>query len=147
MPRDRTNTVTVRFEGPFFTGNPIDKLADNTRDVMEQIAEWGEARVKERIGSAGSGRTRNSYRGRVVSLGGKKWRRTAVISPNTTGLSAKEAISLMAGAHELEYGHAKNRTRHDPLGKGRGGKHAVSRTKTELNRWRKGFPDLLKGLT
>lgn len=142
MPK---NSVTVRFEGPFFSGDPAKKFDRNVHDVMEDIAEWGEHRVKERLSGAGTGRTRNLYRGRVVSVSGKAWRRTAVISPNTSGMSREEAISIMAAAHELEYGHTPGRSRHDPLGRGRG-RHAVSRTKAELNRWRRGMADLFKGL-
>lgn len=146
MPRavvPRKNRVTVEFEGPFFIGDNYRKIGENTREFMEQIAKWGEMRVKERLGP---GRTSALYRGRVENLGGRPWRRAAVISPDTRGLSRNEAISVMAAAHELEYGHTKNRKRHDPLGRGRG-KHAVSRTKAELTRWRKGLTDIIKGLT
>lgn len=138
--------ITVRFDGPFFTGDPAKKIDENRRQLMADIAQWGEARVKERLTGAGSGRTRNAYRGRVVSLSGKTWHQTAVISPNTTGLSSTEARSIMAAAHELEYGHAPGRHRHDPLGRGRG-RHAISRTKAELTRWRRNMAEILKGLS
>lgn len=101
-PRRKKVAVGVDFSGPWFEHDPAALFGENVERLMKEMAEFGERDVKARIGSIGTGRTRDSYRGRVVSLSGKKWHRTAVVSPSTAGLSRKQAISLMAAASYIE---------------------------------------------
>lgn len=118
----------VTFSGPFFTRDPKRTLADNYKRLMDEIARAGEAEVKARMTGIGTGRTRSRIRGRTKSLAGKPWKVTAVISPDTSGLSAKDAISVMAAASEIESRH-----------------HVFRRTTASLKRFRKTV-DLSKGM-
>ncbi|HXJ66729.1 MAG TPA: hypothetical protein VNN79_23470, partial [Actinomycetota bacterium] len=103
MPTKYKTSVSTK--GPFFQGDPTKKWADNKRAFMERWAEMGEADVRGRLraGQAsryplgmGLGRVSDHVRGRVVSLTGKHWKATGVVSVNTSGLSDAKAIKVMA---------------------------------------------------
>lgn len=127
---------SVTFTGPFFAKDPAKTLRNNIRDMLEEIAETAEREVRQQL-SAGegsratlaaipNGRVSHFVRGRVASLTGKPWKLHAVISPDTSRLSATQAISVMAAASKLE-----RRT------------HAFARTSRAIRAGRK---DLAKGL-
>ena len=139
-------STQIEYTGPFFARDPKLTFRQNIRRVMDAIAEWGEGEVRAQMAGIGTGRTARSYRGRTRSLAGKRWAVTAVVSPSTQGLGRSEAISLMAAAHEIEYGHAPARLRGQPLGRGKG-RHIVSRVARALRRFRDRLQaELLKGI-
>lgn len=70
---------TVELVGPFFELDHGEVIARNVEAMMAAIAEEGERLARERT-PVRSGRTRGGITGRVRSLGGRKWHRTAVIS-------------------------------------------------------------------
>lgn len=106
----RVVATAISFDGPLFAKDPRLSWLQNVRELMAEVAALGEADVKAQIAAippAGvrTGRTRRRYRGRTRSLRGKPWLYTAVISPDTTGLSAAEARAVMAAASEIEGRH------------------------------------------
>jgi hypothetical protein len=98
----------VDFTGPFFTKDPAKTLRQNIADMMDRLAAEGERDVKQQIsGRSGSmpgytGWTHSRVRGRTSSLGGKRWAVTAVISTDTSGMSARDAIRTKAAAASIE---------------------------------------------
>lgn len=78
--------TTVDLTGPFFTKDPRKTFRQNARVMLQAIAEEGEAAVKARApyytGRSGdpNAHIRDFIRGRVVSLRGKPWALTAVVS-------------------------------------------------------------------
>ncbi len=102
---------SVDLSGPFFHGNPGDKLGKRIRQMHEGLAQEGQRLVRQGLGVAqsrrypigvGGGRVSEHVIGRVESLAGKEWRASAVISVNNHGLSAARGISVMAAASSLE---------------------------------------------
>jgi len=106
------NTTTIKFDGPFFTGDPAKTFRQNIRALMDVVAAEGEADVKAQMAVGASGRApiralpaqrvSDYVRGRTVSLTGKRWAVTAVVSVNNSGFSKREGISLMAAASRVE---------------------------------------------
>lgn len=71
----------VELFGPFFQGDPGKKLTVNVQDMLEAVAKEGEAEVKAASqGHVYTGAFLAGIEGRVHSLGGKHWLRTAVVS-------------------------------------------------------------------
>ena len=102
--------IIVSHSGPAFERDPARTFRQNVRDMMDEIAEWGEADVQRRIAAIGplgirTGRTRSRYVGRTHALIGKRWAVTAVVSPSTEGLGRSEAIGVMAAASAIEGRH------------------------------------------
>jgi hypothetical protein len=108
----RPIATTIKLDGPFFAPDRDRKFLANVHDLMAAIAEEGEADVRAQL-QAGEGsrapvrgvqpaRVSGHIRGRVVSLQGKPWRYNAVVSPDTSNLSRKQAIAVMAAASRLE---------------------------------------------
>jgi hypothetical protein len=133
--------LTVELTGPFFEHDPGKTLRGNIEQMMEGVAEEGQRLVRsvlaagestrEPIARLSPDRVSQHAIGRVRSLSGKKWRATAVISVNNSGLSRVQGISLMAAASSLEGRfHAFRRTA-----------SAIRRARAILN------ADLTKGLT
>jgi hypothetical protein len=91
----------VDFTGPFFTKDPAKTLRQNIADMMDRLAAEGERDVKQQI-SGYTGWTHSRVRGRTSSLGGKRWAVTAVISTDTSGMSARDAIRTKAAAASIE---------------------------------------------
>jgi hypothetical protein len=106
----RTLPTAIEFDGPFFTKQARLSYLANVRAFMDELAAVGEADIKAQIAAIPprgirTGRTRERYRGRTVSLAGKRWQYTLVISPDTTGLGGAEAKAVMAAASEIEQRH------------------------------------------
>ena len=100
--------LTVATEGPFFTRDPGKTLRQNVRDMMDQLAGWMEAEVRKQVtGHAGqmphyTGWTAAHTIGRTESYSGKRWGTWAVVSANTDGMSARDAIRTKAAAATIE---------------------------------------------
>lgn len=102
--------TTISLEGPLFTHDPAKTFQQNVEVLMAEVAKQGEedVRAKMQQGEGGrdelsiGGRVSERVRGRVESLSGKHWRRTAVVGPDRTGLDAKDAIALFAAASRIE---------------------------------------------
>jgi len=109
MPR---NTTTIRFDGPFFVGDPAKTFRQNIRAFMDVVAAEGEADVTAQlaVGAAARApiralspqRVGDYVRGRTESLSRRRWAVTAVVSVNNSGLSRRQGISLMAAASRVE---------------------------------------------
>lgn len=101
-------TTRVDFSGPFFTRDPGKTLRGNVRDLMEALAAEMESDVRAQItGHAGdmpysTGWTYQHTIGRTESYNGKRWAATAVVSANTAGMSAEDAIRTKAAAATIE---------------------------------------------
>jgi hypothetical protein len=111
--RSRAPTLKgVKFEGPFFESDPAKVFADNVQDFMQRVADAGEADVRARLsayprkthGRRTEGRdpVQSYIEGRVRSLGGKRWRKTAVVSPVPRSLGRAGVISLRAATAYIE---------------------------------------------
>lgn len=73
--------TTIDLSGPFFQSDPRKRLGQNIEAMLEAIAAEGEADVKAQAAAhRDTGRFYEGIKGRVVSLSGKHWRRTAVVS-------------------------------------------------------------------
>lgn len=102
--------TTISLEGPLFTHDPALSFQQNVERLMLEVARQGEEDVKakmeqgegDRAELSIGGRVRDRVRGRVTSLNGKHWRRTAVVGPDRSGLSADDAIALFAAASRIE---------------------------------------------
>jgi hypothetical protein len=98
----------VDFTGPFFTKDPAKTVRENIGEMMDRLAAEGERDVKQQIeGRSGSmpyytGWTRDTVRGRTESLSGKSWAVSAVISTDTSGMNARDAIRTKAAAAGIE---------------------------------------------
>ena len=108
MARIRTS---ITFDGPFFAKDPRQTFRANVRAWMARVAELGESEGRSafRAGegrrrpiSGGRGRVSDYVVGRVNSRSGKRWEVTAIVSVNTSRLSAEDAIAVMAAAAEIE---------------------------------------------
>ena len=110
----------ISLSGPFFERDPRKTFRQNARVMMQRIEEEGEGDVRQQMEAGESGRAEISHDmgrvsqhvvGRVVSLTGKPWQVTAVISVNNSGFSPAEGIALMAAASRVESEtHAFRRT-------------------------------------
>ena len=104
--------TSIDLSGPFFTGDPAKKFQQNVMDLMDVIAEQGEADVAGQMRASQAGRKpmrgMNPPRvsgwviGRTRALAGKRWRQTAVVSVNNRGLSREDGVRLMAAAAQVE---------------------------------------------
>lgn len=91
----------IEYSGPFFTADPSKTFRRNVRDLMQTIADEGEAYAKSQTPTK-TGATRDRITGRTRSLTGRAWAVTAVVSVNTAGLSRARAISARAAAAGIE---------------------------------------------
>lgn len=98
----------VELSGPFFTRDPRLTVRQNIRNMMDAVAAEMEQGVKAELeAKSGSipgwtGWTRDHVVGRTHSLAGKRWALTAVVSANTDGMGASDAIRTKAAASRLE---------------------------------------------
>jgi hypothetical protein len=110
MARDN---LRVKFSGPFFEKDPVKTLAQNMKDLMDDLTAGAEEDVKaqmvvtqgiRRPVSSGvtPARVAAHVVGRTESLTFKEWRKTGVVSVQTRGLGRRQAIALMAAASEVE---------------------------------------------
>jgi hypothetical protein len=109
-----TVTAAVALSGPFFSGDPGQKMAENIERLMQEIADRGASDARRGFAS-GSGsrqlvrelgdRVADHIVGRVVarpSKGGRRWRAAGVVQVYNEGLSGLQGRSLMAAASILE---------------------------------------------
>lgn len=102
--------TTISYKGPFFERDVNKTLAENVRLMMEGIAREGEEDVKAQLEATAAnraplsigGRVSERIEGRIHSLANAPWWQNAVISPSRSGLGAREAIALYAGASRVE---------------------------------------------
>lgn len=100
--------LQITLEGDFFSRDPSKTFGANVRDMMDALAAEAEKSVRAEIVSrAGSmpystGWTARTIRGRTRSLTGKRWRVSAVISADTSGMSRRDAIRTKAAAASIE---------------------------------------------
>ena len=98
----------IVLEGPFFTRDPRKTVKANIREMMERLAEEAEDAVQGDIAGHASqmpmwtGWTHDRVKGRVHSTKGKRWQGTMVVSANTEGMSAKDAIRTKAAGSGIE---------------------------------------------
>jgi hypothetical protein len=134
-------TTTIDLSGPFFTKDIRRTMRSNIEDLVAAIAEEAETDVSAQLAAGEAGRALISAGvqparlsshviGRVRSIGGKDWHRTAVVSINNTGFTKKQGTALMAAASVVE-----------------GKTHAFRRTTARLRKSRAvNQAELLKGL-
>ena len=74
--------TTIDLSGPFFQYDPRKRLGENIRTMLGAVAEEGEQDVQAQVAAAGyaGGNFYEGVVGRVRSVGGRLWLRTAVIS-------------------------------------------------------------------
>jgi hypothetical protein len=98
--------VTVDLTGPFFQKDPGLTVRGNIRKMVQGIAEEGEKAARGAIDALplpnSVGWTSAHTVGRAESLSGKSWWLHAVISANTDGMNAKDAIRTKAAASSVE---------------------------------------------
>lgn len=100
--------VRVDFSGPFFERDPEKTIRENVRRMLDNLAAEGERDVQGQIASRAAamprytGWTHDHVVGRVSSLGGKRWALNAVVSANTSGMGATQAIRTQAAASTIE---------------------------------------------
>lgn len=105
-------SVGIDFSGPFFTNrDPGETILQNMRKMFDALAKEGEAAARQNM-SAGSAsrspiretgdRVADHIIGRTTSVVGRQWVSAAVVSVNTEGLEARQAISVMAAGSYLE---------------------------------------------
>jgi hypothetical protein len=128
-------------DGPFFRKDPGATFRQNVRAMMDAVAEEGEKDVRAQLEAGNAGRapvrhwgsqhSSEFVRGRTVSLTGKRWAVTAVVSLLVPqGAARRQAQSLKAAGSLLE----------ERL-------HAFRKTKNRLGRTRKtNMSELLKGI-
>jgi hypothetical protein len=101
-------TTKVTLEGNFFHRDPGKTFRQNVRDMNDALASWMEAEVRGQVeGRSGSmphytGWTADHIVGRTESLSGNRWGTWAVVSANTAGMDAKDAIRTKAAAAGIE---------------------------------------------
>lgn len=104
----RRNASTVELRGPLFEKDPGKTVLENARDMLAELARYGEQKVRADIAArAGrmaryTGWTYEHVKGRVDSNDGKRWYRHAVVSANTDGMVKAEAIRTKAAASTIE---------------------------------------------
>lgn len=97
----------IILEGPFFEVDPGRTIRQNARALMQRMATVGAAEASRRAASdrrksPGPSYSASRIRGRVTSLEGKRWAVSMVISADTNGLTAGEAVRVqaaLAGRH------------------------------------------------
>lgn len=73
--------TTISLSGPFFERDPAKTLSENIQTMLEAVAEEGERDVKAQAAShIYTGAFQAGVEGRVRSIAGKHWLRTAVVS-------------------------------------------------------------------
>jgi hypothetical protein len=73
--------TTIVLSGPFFEKDPAKTLSQNVQTMLEAVAQEGESDVKaQAAGHQRTGAFYNGIEGRVRSVSGKHWLRTAVVS-------------------------------------------------------------------
>lgn len=103
-----TVQTTVVLEGPFFTRDPGKTFRQNVRDMNDALADWMDEQAESGVAShAGSmpnytGWTAEHTVGRTHSNSGNRWGTWAVVSANTAGMSAADAIRTKAAAASIE---------------------------------------------
>ena len=101
-------TTKITLDGNFFRRNPGKTFRQNVKDMLDELASWMESEVRGGIeGHAGSmpnytGWSADRVRGRTESIVGKRWGTWAVVSSNTAGMSARDAIRTKAAAAGIE---------------------------------------------
>ena len=108
-------TGKVELVGPFFSKRSAEILRRNVTEYMEEVAvEIGKSAAahiargeggREPIRAIGkNARVSHFVRGRITSIrpAGRRWRLNFVVSPDATGLSARQAIALYAAASRIE---------------------------------------------
>lgn len=101
-------TSKVELFGPLFHRDPAKTFRQNVREMLDALAEELEAMTQEDIASHESsmpgwtGWTLRNVVGRTESVSGKRWGTWAVVSENTSGMSAKDAIRSKASASGIE---------------------------------------------
>jgi hypothetical protein len=100
--------LSAKFEGPFFTKNPQLTFRQNVRVMMSELASEAQADVQTEIASHEgampnwTGWSRDNVKGRVENLSGKHWALTMVVSENSAGMSARDAIRTKAAGSSIE---------------------------------------------
>lgn len=97
----------IELEGPFFRADLSKAVGANVLAFTQRVAQVGEAEARARAygaprKTAGPSYSAGFIRGRTVALGGRRWKTTAVISADTTGLSQRDARrvqAVLAGRH------------------------------------------------
>ena len=122
--------TTIDLSGPFFQYDPRKRLGENIERMLAAVAEEGEQDVKAQAASHQvTGTFYGGIRGRVASLAGKHWRRTAVVS--------QTAVYPWPGGGAKQYRGGKLEARY----------HWFRKTKTRLNRSRAvNTAELTKGM-
>ena len=73
--------TTIDLSGPFFEKDPVKTLSENVQTMLEAVAKEGESDVAaQAAGHQKSGAFYRGIEGRVRSVAGKHWLRTAVVS-------------------------------------------------------------------
>lgn len=79
--RIRARPTQIDLTGPFFEYDPVKTLSENVQTMMEAFAREGEAEAKLLAAPhRKSGAFYDGIKGRVRSVAGKHWLRTAVVS-------------------------------------------------------------------
>jgi hypothetical protein len=117
-----TFKTELKKTGVFFTVDVEKVWQRNVQDFMAKVAEKGEADVRGQMragepsryplgGGLRPNRVSGHVVGRTVSLAGKQWKKTAVVSVNNSGLTKAQGIKLMAAASWIEsQGHPFRKT-------------------------------------
>lgn len=101
-------TTKVELTGNFFTRDPGKTLRGNVKDMLDGLAGEMEREVRGEVESQRgqmpewSGWTVDHIQGRTHSQQGKRWGTWAVVSANTSGMSAADAIRTKAAAASIE---------------------------------------------
>lgn len=105
--------TTIKKDGPFFRHDVGKTIDGNIQSLMEALAHEGETDVAAQL-RAGErqryplseglhpSRVSGHVVGRVHSMTGGSWHRTAVISINNSGFSADQGKALMAASSWVE---------------------------------------------
>lgn len=107
-------TTSVELSGPFFEYDPAKRLGENIETMMAAIAREGEEDVQSRVASAGyaGGPFYRGIRGRVRSMTGRRWYRTAVVSQTYVYPWGVHGSRGFSGRGEAEYRGGKLEARH-----------------------------------
>jgi hypothetical protein len=131
--------TSIKMTGPFFDHDPAKTWGNNAHNMMVGVAREGSADVRGAMAAGNAGRAAIQKIGDHVSdhVRGELRKRpsgsnyTAMVFVENRGFSAKEGISLMAAASQVE-----SQT------------HAVRKTTGRISRSRAvNVSELLKGLT